>query len=83
MNHLIKSAKDHSQANQPIDLKTIVVILLKESVLKLLYHVAPNLYKHRFHEDIVLSVACDYIEGKQNKKVDNFIKEITEYDSDQ
>ena len=73
--------KDEAE-NEKLDLPTIMTILLKESILKMLKNIAPNLYNHRFYADIMLSVVGDYLTHNQNKKVDHFIKEITLYDSD-
>ena len=42
-------------------------ILLKETVLKLMKSVAPNLYKQRFYEDLVLQIVNDYLKGVSNK----------------
>ena len=68
--------------NEKLDMATVLVILLKESILKLLNSVAPNLYNHRFYEKLLLNVVSKYIQGGSNMKIDNFIKETTQYDSD-
>jgi hypothetical protein len=57
-------------------------ILLKESVLKILKNIAPNLYEHRFNKELILRIVSDYMSDKQSKEVYNFIKESTNYDQD-
>ena len=41
-------------------------ILLKETVMKLLENNAPKLYRERFENELVLTFANDYIEGRQS-----------------
>ena len=39
---------NENEENYKLDMPLIMTILLKETVLKLIKSVAPNLYKHRF-----------------------------------
>ena len=58
-------------------------ILLKETVMKLLENNAPKLYRERFENELVLTFANDYIEGRQSKILLNYIrrdKNMNQYD---
>ena len=42
--------------DEEVNTTEIMVILIKESVLRLLKNVAPNLYMQRFNEEIVVKI---------------------------
>ena len=52
------------------DIKTVMMNLLKDTILQLLKNTAPKAYKYRFNDEVVKRIAECYLRGESRAFVD-------------